>query len=332
MRKPQQVKLSLQDRAELKCWSTDESLPARQRLRARVLLMADEGKDDTVIAGALRISRQRCGRIRTRFLSEGLQAMAKDRPRSGRRREIDAQTIIRLTNDTFPATAMVWSRALMAKETGVSASSVGRIWEREGIKPRSGPLRLSNDRQFTEKLEAIVGLYLASPIRVLAVCADTNRSSEAVTRISLPPGSRRATLAALLKALEKSLLSTGQIGRGDGEFMRFLKQIDTQIPDSQELHLFIGSDQEVVATPVSAWLAKHPQLTVVWTAMRYGWSYKVGRFFRSLTTRPLRQGMVQSIAQLQAAMADYIVPQGAAPKPFIWNAKVADIRAKGAAL
>ncbi|MCG3777125.1 MAG: hypothetical protein JW395_4001 [Nitrospira sp.] len=308
----------------------DRTLPAKQRLRAMVLLMAAEGADDTNIAGLLRTTRQRCGRIRKRFLAKGLQALAKDLPRSGRPKQIDPQKIITLTTTT-PDTAAVWSRALMAKEAGVSASSVGRIWDREGIKPRSGPLRLSNDPHFAEKLEAIVGLYLAPPIRVLALCADTNRSREAVTRISLPPGSRRTTLAAALKALEKSLLSTGQVWRGHWEFMRFLEQIDTQIPDSQELHLFIRSDQEIVTPPVTAWLAKHPHLTVVWRAMRYAWCYKVDRFFRSLTTHRLQHGMVQSMAQLEAAITEYIETPKAVPKPFSWTAKVADLSAKDAA-
>ena len=82
MRKAPAVKLSLNDRAELERWSRARTLPVRQGVRARVLLLADNGMDDPAIAGALGVSRQRCGRIRARFLAAGLKALAADRPRA----------------------------------------------------------------------------------------------------------------------------------------------------------------------------------------------------------------------------------------------------------
>ena len=180
MRKPQEVKLSQHEREELERWTRNPTLSERQRWRAHMLLLAHEGKDDTAIAGELSRSRQWCRNIRGRFLAEGLQALAKDRPRRGRPKQIDDQRVITLTKDTPPPPAMVWTRARMAKKAGVSASSVGRIWRQNGIHwHQFTPLKLSGDPRFSEKLEAVVGFCLAPPILALVLCVDRNTPSPA---------------------------------------------------------------------------------------------------------------------------------------------------------
>src|SRR5882724_10210055 len=136
MRKAPRVELNFEDRTELLAWSRLHSVPMKQRLRARVILLAAEGRDHTEIADELGISRQRCGRIRERFLTGGIAALREDLPRSGRPPRIDAKKIIKLTKKVSPATAPRWSRSLMAKATGASPSSVGRVWRKFGLVPQ----------------------------------------------------------------------------------------------------------------------------------------------------------------------------------------------------
>lgn len=344
MRKPQPVQLSPQDRAELERWSRAPTLPARQGLRARVLLLADQGDDDTAIAGALGITRQRCGRIRTRFLAEGLAALAADRPRPGRPKRIEPQTIITLTTTTAPATATDWSRALMAKAAGVSASSVGRIWRRHGLKPhRVTRFKVSRDPHFTEKLEAIVGLYLAPPQRALVLCVDEKSQIQALARtqpgLPLRQGRRRTqthdykrhgttTLFAALNTLDGTVLSTCQARHRHQEWLRFLQQIETQTPGDRDLHLIVDNYATHKHPKVTTWLRKHPRIHLHFTPTSASWLNMVERFFRDLTTRRLRHGIFQSVAELEAAITEYITGHNVAPKPFIWTAKAADILAK----
>ena len=331
MRKPQRVKLTLPDRAELERWSRARTLPGKQRLRARVLLMADEGKDDTAIAAKLCTSRQRCGRIRARFLAEGLQALVKDLPRSGRRKRIDPQRILTLTRDESPDTAAVWSQNLMAKKAGVSASSVRRIWKTAKIKLRFAPPKVSDEPRFAVTLEAVVGLYLAPPIRALVLRKGKNSGTEALTRIPYPQALRRTpTLSATLNTLNHTLLKTGMAGPDYGELTRFLDQIDPQIPAGQELYLFIGCDRTLGRRLMTTWLKNNPRPTVTFRVTPVGWLDMVKRFFRNLTKRPLRHGMIQSMAQLQAAITAHLAAPKAGRKPFSWTAKVADFRAKDA--
>lgn len=347
MRKPKKVELSLQERAELERWSGDETLPAKQRLRADVLLMADEGMDDTAIAASQGITRQTCGRIRTRFLEEGLQAMVRDRPRSGRRKRIDPQKILTLTTYWPPAPAMDWSRALMAEAAGVSASTVGRVWRRKGIKPHwFASFKVIDDPRWPEKLEAVVGLYLAPLQRTLVLCVDEKIQIQALARTQpsqpLSKGRRRTethdytrqaatSMLAALNTLDATVMRDCQIQSRHQEWLRFLQQIDRQTPDHRRLCIVMNDLATDRPENVYGWLDNHPRIRMQITTESTLWLNIVGRFFRVLTTRQLRDGVIQSVPQLHAAITEYIETPKAAPKPFSWTAKVADLRAKDAA-
>jgi transposase len=328
MRKAPEVKLSKADRDELKEWTRARTLPARQGVRAQVVLMADEGLDDTMIGAALRISRQRCGRIRGRFLAGGIAALTTDRPRCGRPTTIEPQKIVALTTGGTPEMATDWSRALMAKAAGISASSVGRIWRRHGLKPHLvTKFKVSRDPQFAEKLEAIVGLYLSPPQRALVLCVDEKSQIQALDRtqpgLPLRQGRQRT-----LNTLDGTVLSTCQPRHRHQEWLRFLKQIDVQTPADRELHLIIDNYATHKHAKVKAWLLKHPRFHLHFTPTSASWLNMVERFFRDLTTRRLSDGIFHSVADLEQAITAYIATHNAAPKPFIWTAKASDILAK----
>ena len=164
MRRAPEIKLNEAQRVELVSWSRSQTLPMRQVSRAKIVLLAADGQEDIVIAAAVGCARQRCARVRQRFLRDGLEGLRRDAPRSGRPTKHDAQRIVKLTSTTQPTQATDWSRALMEQAAGVSASTVGRVWRRHGLKPhRVATFKISRDPQFAEKLEATVGLYLAPP-------------------------------------------------------------------------------------------------------------------------------------------------------------------------
>ena len=61
----------------------------------------------------------------------------------------------------------------MARATGLSVSTVGRVWGAFGLQPhRSETFKLSADPLFAEKVRDIVGLYLAPPDRAVVLCVD----------------------------------------------------------------------------------------------------------------------------------------------------------------
>jgi transposase len=124
--------------------------------RVQIVLRATAGAKNVDIASRLDISRQKAGRWRDRFAAGGLAGIEKDAPRSGRLPLISKRkraSIVRKTTTETPAHATHWSRASMTAATGVSASTIGRIWRSYGLKPHlSTTFKPSNDRRFAEKV------------------------------------------------------------------------------------------------------------------------------------------------------------------------------------
>ena len=344
MRVAPKIELGEKDRAELETWSRSRTLPARQVGRAKILLLAADGQEDIAIAAAAGCTRQRCARVRQRFLGAGLDGVRRDAPRLGRPARRGAQRIVTLTTTSRPAHATDWSRALMAQAAGVSPSTVGRVWRRHGLKPhRAGSFKVSRDPRFAEKPEAIVGLYLAPPERALVLCVDEKSRIQALDRtqpgLPLRQGRRRTqthdcrrhgttTLFAALGTLDGKVIGTCQPRRRHQGFLRFLAQIDAETPPGLELHLIVDNYATHKPPKVEAWRKRQPRFHLHFTPTSASWLNMVERFFRDLTTRRVRAGIFKSVAELETAIGDYLRHHNAQPKPFIWTAKAADILAK----
>lgn len=171
---------------ELKQQARARSLPARVVERSRIVLLAANGHQDIQIAAKLGITPKKVARWRERFRKQGLAGLRRDAPRPGRRRTITpalTQKIIDKTTQEKPANATHWSTRTMAAAAGISEASVRRIWRAHGLKPHLvESFKVSNDPQFAEKLEAIVGLYLNPPEHALVLCCDEKSQIQALDR------------------------------------------------------------------------------------------------------------------------------------------------------
>src|SRR3974377_247443 len=180
------VVIDSSQKAVVERWARSRSLPARQVERARVVLLASEGKTDLEIAAELRIGNHKVARWRKRFLKLGLAGIEKDAPRRGRKPAIAASVkleVIHTTTQRSPANATHWSTRTMASEIGISEATVRRIWRANGLKPHLvESFKISKDKRFAEKLEAIVGLYLNPPEHALVLCVDEKSQIKALDR------------------------------------------------------------------------------------------------------------------------------------------------------
>lgn len=325
------VRLSQQDRARLERWNTIPDLPERQKCRVQVLLWADDGANDTDIAARLNICRQTCMRIRKRFLASDPFTAVRRSSYSARTPQIQAQTIVTLTKTTSPGFGMVWTRARMAKKAGISASAVGRIWKQHDIKPHlvARP-KLSDEPRFSEKVEAVVGLYLAPPIRALVLRVNKNRRVEPLCRALAEESLRISSIPAALGNLDGKLQSTIQRPPGHQAFLRFLQEIHRNTPAESGLYLTMDNHATPPHPKVGAWLGKNWGVSVRFALVSDGWQNMVARFFQGLPQRPLRQGMIESMVQLEKAISAYLQAPHASTKPFIWTGKAPDRRAKPA--
>ncbi|MBG0831678.1 IS630 family transposase [Planomonospora sp. ID67723] len=131
------------------------------------------------------MSRETVSKWRRRFLSDRLEGLS-DEPRPGRPRTVSDEQIAELiarTLETKPKNATHWSTRSMARQVGLSQSTVFRVWRTFGLQPhRSQTFKLSTDPFFVDKVHDVVGLYLDPPERAVVLCVDEKSQIQALDR------------------------------------------------------------------------------------------------------------------------------------------------------
>ena len=190
MRVAVEIELSEADRERLERWSRSRSVAVRLRERSRMVLMAADGMTNKAIAAELGTDRNKVGRWRRRFAGEGLDGIAKERPRGGNHggKCSKAQArlrseVVRLTTQTDPPDATHWSCRSLARAAGTTHSFVHRVWRSYGLKPHLvRTIRVSTDPRFEEKVQDVVGLYLNPPDKAAVFSFDEKSSIQALDR------------------------------------------------------------------------------------------------------------------------------------------------------
>lgn len=347
MRVAPKVELSPEQAVVLEQRSRGRSLPARLVERARIILLAADGKQDKEIASELQISVQKSARWRARFLEYGVRGLEKDAPRPGRTPSIPGtlvKRVIHMTTRQKPANATQWSTRSMAEAVGISEASVRRIWHKNGLKPHLvDTFKVSNDPKFAEKLEAVVGLYLNPPEHALVFCCDEKSQIQALDRTQpgLPIKRGRAgtmthdykrngtaTLFAALNTLDGKVISMCAPRHRHQEWLSFLRILDRRTPADKRVHLIADNYATHKHPKVQRWLQRHPRFHMHFTPTSASWLNMVERFFRDLTVNRLRRGVFRDVIELVEAIDSYIDQHNVTPKPFIWTAKAKDILEK----
>lgn len=321
--------------------------PFREVRRAQALLMAADGLPNVRIAAAVGVTPVTVRAWRTRFAEEGLAKFAQVREGRGRKPSIPAETveeIVRVTLHEAPPGATHWSTRTMAARVGVSRDTVHRVWRARGLQPhRVETFKLSTDPRFEEKLVDVVGLYLNPPEKAVVLCLDEKSQVQALDRTqpSLPMKKGRAgtmthdykrngttTLFAALNVLTGAVIGQCLPRHRHDEFLVFLRRIQREVPRGLQLHVILDNYGTHSHPDVEAWLAKHPRFHLHFTPTSSSWLNLVERWFRDLTDKRLRRGSFNSVADLIAAIEEYLTIHNEDPKPFVWTATADSILAK----
>ncbi|MGV1015672.1 MAG: IS630 family transposase, partial [Methyloceanibacter sp.] len=335
------VVLSEEQEAELTRLVRSKRTSVRLWQRARIVLLAAQGMMNKDIAEQLGVGRVQVSRWRERYVELGLPGIERDLPRGAPPVKVDVQQLVELTTQSKPPAATHWSTRKMAAELGVSASTVMRHWQANGLKPHLvRGFKVSRDPKFVEKLEDIVGLYLSPPEHALVLCCDEKSQVQALDRTQpgLPLKKGRAqtmthdykrhgttTLFAALNMLDGQVIGQCQQRHTHAEWLRFLRKIERETPKDKTLHLIADNYATHKHPAVQAWLAKHPRFNMHFTPTSASWLNMVERFFRDLTTERLRRGVFTSVPELVAAIDQYVAHHNTDPKPFIWTKSARDI-------
>jgi len=336
-----ELMLTEAEREQLQAWTRRRKTAQALALRSRIVLACAKGLDNRVVAKELAVTPQTVSKWRGRFVRERLGGLC-DAPRSGAPRTVqdaDVETVITRTLEAKPKDATHWSTRAMAKQTGLSQSTISRIWRAFGLQPhRQETFKLSSDPLFVAKTRDIVGLYLDPPVKAMVLCVDEKSQIQALDRtqpvLPLAPGVperrthdyMRHGTTTLFAALD---IATGEvIGRlhrrhRSQEFLKFLKTIDQQVPEDLDVHLIMDNYGTHKTQAVQNWFVRHPRFQAHFTPTSASWLNQVERWFATLTQKQIRRGTHRSTQQLEQAIRDYLATYNADPKPFVWS-KTAD--------
>jgi transposase len=333
--------LTEQERAALEGWVRQRSAPQAWALRCRIILACATGLSNKDVAAELGATPHAVGRWRARFIEHRIAGLG-DMPRSGGPRTVtDEQVAVVVTKtlEQAPAGATHWSTRSIARQVGLSQSTISRIWRAFGLQPhRSESFKISTDPFFVDKVHDVVGLYLDPPERALVFCVDEKSQIQALDRsqpvLPMMPGMperrshdyRRHGTTTLFAALE---VATGKVigslhrrHRAE-EFKKFLAMLDKQIPAGLDVHLVCDNYATHKTPAIKKWLLAHPRFHLHFTPTGSSWLNLVERWFAELTNKQLRRGVHKSVQALEADIRNWIATWNSDPKPYVWT-KTAD--------
>jgi len=339
--------MTAEQQQTLEAWVRAPTTPQYVVLRSRICLQAHEGWANHRIATELGTSRPTVLLWRQRFVEGGPTALEQDASRGESAQRLDSSritAIVEATLHTTPRDATHWSTRTLAKQSGVSHMTVARIWDAHGLQPhRVRTFKLSRDPAFVEKLNDVVGLYLNPPDKALVLCVDEKSQIQALDRTQpgLPMKKGRCgtmthdyvrhgttTLFAALNVLEGRVIGGCFERHRHEEFLQFLRQIDRQTPPDMALHLIVDNYGTHKHARVRRWLAKHPRVHLHFTPTSSSWLNLVERWFAEITRKRIRRGSFHSVAELVAAIENYMQINNQNPKPFVWTKRVEEILEK----
>ena len=338
--------LKREDRKQLEAWANSRSLSHSLVRRARIVLWSAEGMTNQEISEKLGLSRGWVGEWRQRYLKDGLPGLY-DELRAGCPRSISDEEVaaaVKATLNTKPANGTHWSVRSLADATGISKSTVQRIWRAFGLQPhRQRHFKLSSDPFFVEKVRDIVGLYLNPPDKALVLCVDEKSQIQALERTQpmLPMGLgylegvthdyRRhgtTTLFAALDVASGKVVGKCQTRHRHQEFLNFLRHLDRNVPSGLELHLIMDNYATHKHDKIKRWLAQRPRYHVHYTPTYSSWLNQVEIWFNLITQRAIRRGTFRSVRQLVEKIDDFVRTYNQRTHPFVWTATADSILEK----
>ena len=334
------LEISAVERWELERLVRASSTAQQTVVRAQIVLAASGGQPSRQIAGQLGVSEPTVKLWRQSFSERGLDGLV-DRPRSGRPRLYDDEQVARVVAKTLelpPGGETHWSVRRLAEATGLSHTTVHRIWREHKLRPhQTRTFKYSADPELEAKVVDLVGLYLDPPAKAFVLCIDEKTQIQALDRtqptLPIKPGKaarmthdyKRNGTTSLYAALEIAnghVTGTCQPRHTHREFLAFLNQIVRAYP-RRPLHVVLDNSSTHSTAQVQAWLTRHRRVHFHFTPKSASWMNLAESWFSILSRQQLRRGVYHDVPELINAIETFIASYNDRARPFIWT-KTAD--------
>jgi len=340
------IDIGVEDRAELERIVRSSTAEVRMVERAQIVLHAAEGLSAAKIGRLLGCSTNTAQKWRARYEQDGIAGLG-DLPRSGKpliysqqdRARLIAKACTRPPETGEGAQQERWTYEQLGAAVGMSASHAHVILARAEVKPHLTDYWMMTDfsqPEFEERCKEICGLYVDPPENVLVLSLDekTGIQAKAPTKPDVLPAPGRVTrreheyerngtqcLFACLKVHEGDVLAMSSKTRNRHDLIRFLTQLDTEIPVVQGQKIVAVSDNLSTrgTQEVTDWLTEHPRWSFQFTPTHASWLNQIEIFFSILYRRLLKHGIFFSEEDLAEQMLAFIETYNQAAKPFKWT-------------
>ncbi|WP_293954253.1 IS630 family transposase [uncultured Corynebacterium sp.] len=313
------------------------------RPKAELILTDGEGITNKDVAARIGCSAATVTKWRSRFIEHRLDGLVDD-PRPSRPPTVTAdqvEDVVIATLEQTPSNATHWSRAKMAEQSGLSKSTIGRIWKAFGLKPhRADGFKLSNDPLFVEKVYDIVGLYLDPPESAVVLSVDEKSQVQALSRsqpaLPMMPGmpekrthdylrNGTTSLFAALNVDDGTVIASTHRRHRATEFKKFLTKIDHTVPEHLDVHVICDNYGTHKHPTITTWLARRPRFHMHFTPTYSSWINQVERLFAEVTRDLLQRSDHRSVQALEKDLREWVKAWNENPKPFIWTKTAEEI-------
>jgi transposase len=331
------LKLTAEQKQELHRWAQSRTLPAGDVFRARMLLALAEGITYREIARSMKTSTPTVARWKMRFEREGMTGL-QGRHRGSKPRAatpaVQARVMRRVQHKPGDGSTH-WSCRKLAKELGLSKSTVQRILVQAQLKPHRWERYLaSDDPDFETKAADIIVLYLDPPQHAAVFCVDEKTAIQALDRLDpvlpLSPGRaerhgfeyyRHGTLL-LYAALD---VKTGKVEgktakrHTSTEFIAFLNRLLSRTRWAKEIHIVLDNLSAHRTKAVEGFLTQHPKVHFHFTPTYSSWLNQVELWFAKIQRDVIRRGVFTSVADLARKLRKYMAAYAKSARPFRWT-------------